>query len=38
MEAMLVAYMGKPLEQIRPEDYIKLLEKAELEPRFVHLN
>ncbi len=38
MEAMLVAYMEKPLEQIQPEDYVKLLEKTNFEPRFVELN
>jgi len=38
MEAMLVAYMGKPLDQIRPEDYTELMEKANCQPRFVQLN
>ena len=38
MEAMLVAYMEKPLAEIQPEDYIELMEKAGFQPRFVQLN
>jgi len=38
MEAMMVALLEKPLDQIRPEDYTELLEKMDFQPRVVQLN
>lgn len=38
MEAMMVAFMEKSLDRIRPDDYNDLLEKLEFQPRIEELN
>ncbi len=37
MEAMMVAFMEKPLDQIQPADYVDLLEKLDFQPRIEEL-
>ncbi|NMB26250.1 MAG: quinate 5-dehydrogenase [Firmicutes bacterium] len=37
LEAVLVALIGKRPEEIRPEDYLKMLEAVEFTPRVEHL-
>ncbi len=35
MEAMMVAFIGRPLEDIKPDDYNVLLDKLDFKPRIV---
>ncbi|NLU50187.1 MAG: quinate 5-dehydrogenase [Syntrophomonadaceae bacterium] len=38
MEALLVTIIGKPVAQIRPEDYLELLDQLNFQPGVVELN
>jgi hypothetical protein len=37
MEAVLVALLGKRLDQIRVDDYYRVLEKVDFKPRCINL-
>jgi hypothetical protein len=37
LEAVLVAILGKPWEEVKPEDYLNLLKRLAFEPRIVKL-
>ncbi len=38
MEATMVAILGKPVDEIRSDDYLNLLEKLKFRPRIIELN
>ena len=37
MEAVLVTLIGKPLEEIRPQDYLEMLDAINFTPRVEYL-
>ncbi|NLM25076.1 MAG: quinate 5-dehydrogenase [Firmicutes bacterium] len=38
IEGLMVAMLGKPLEQIKSQDFLDLLEKMQIKPRILELN